>query len=108
PAASVPSSVSMSSSAMFCEPRKHGFASVNLFADRCVQPGIERQVDIHARAEADEAEPVALAQDRAGLDVAQDAPGDKAGDLHASHILAVAGPQPQRGALVVERGLVER
>ena len=40
------------------------------------------QVDVDARAEADQAEAVAGAEMRALLDEADDAPRDQAGDLH--------------------------
>src|SRR5205085_2204097 len=40
--------------------------------------------------------------------IAQDAPRDQAGHLHASDIHTVARTQPQRVALVLQRGLVER
>ena len=43
-----------------------------------------------------------------GANIAQDAPRDQPGDLHAGHVVAVARAQPERVALVLERGLVER
>src|SRR5262249_28066660 len=41
-------------------------------------------------------------------DIAKNAPGDEARYLHAGHVLARSSAQPQRGALVLERRLVER
>src|SRR6266446_493782 len=89
-------------SAMSRKPRKDAPRSVNLFPDRRFQLGVERQVDIDARAEADEAEALAARELGAGADIAQDAPRDQAGDLHAGHVLPLAGLQPQGVALVLE------
>src|SRR5229473_7545306 len=83
-------------SAMSGQPRKNAFASVNLFADPCLHLGVERQVEVHPRAEADEAEALALPELGAALDIAKDAARDQARHLDAGHVLAVGGLQPQR------------
>src|SRR5260221_3454655 len=89
-------------SAMSQKPRQNAFRSVNLFAERRFYFRIERQVDVDARAEADEAEALAACQRGAGLDIAKDAPRDEAGDLHAGHVAPVGRAQPQSVALVLE------
>src|SRR5258706_15829492 len=106
-----PSAVSRTGSgfsAMTRKPRKDALRSVNLFADRRFPLGVERQVHVHARAEADEAVALAALQLGARLDVAKDAPRDQAGDLHAGHVAPGGGAQPEGVALVLERGFVER
>src|SRR5690349_21110190 len=108
PAAGVSSKSGSGPSAMLGESREDGLGSVNLFADRRFRLGVRRQVDVHARAEADE--PVALAALQLGprTHVAEDSPGDEAGDLHAGTLPAPWSLQPERVALVIERRLVER
>src|SRR3981081_729373 len=96
------------SSAMPGEPGKDAFSSVNLFADGRFDLGVEGQVDIHPRAEADEAEALALPELGARLDVAKDAARDQPRDLHAGDVLPVGRAQPERVALVAEGRLVER
>src|SRR5688572_1830597 len=90
------------------QPRQHRFGGVHLLAEGRDELGVERQVDVDAGAEADEAEPLAFAQRGTRLDVAKDAARDQARHLHAGDVLAVGHAQPERVALVVERGLVER
>src|SRR5436305_3983707 len=94
------------SSAM--KPRDDGFTGGYLLADRSLDLGVERQVHVHARAEADEAEALSAGEVRAGGNIAQDASGDQARDLHAGDVGAATRAQPDRIALVGQRSLVER
>src|SRR5258708_32454064 len=107
-AAALSSGSNSGASAMSGQPRKNAFASVTLFADPCLPLGIERQVEVHPRAEADEAEALAFPELGAALDIAEDAARDQSRHLDAGHILAIRGLQPQRIALVLQRRLVER
>ena len=77
-------------------------------ADRDARLRRRLEVDVHARAEADEAVALAARERGTRLDVAQDAARDEARDLHAGDVVAVGGAQVQRVALVLERRLVER
>src|SRR3954463_9978417 len=93
------------SSAM--KPRDDGFTGGYLLANRRLDLGVERQVHVHARAEADEAEALAPRELAARANIAQDAPRNQPGDLHAGDVLAIARMQPDGVALVRERCLVE-
>src|SRR5258708_16189311 len=106
--AAISSGSNSGASAMSGQPRKDAFASVNLFADPCLHLGVERQVEVHPRAEADETEALALPELGAALDVAKDAARDQARHLDAGHVLAVGGLQPQRIALLLPRTPVAR
>ena len=66
------------------------------------------EIDVDARAEADEAVALAARERVAGLHVAEDPPRDQSGDLHAGDVVAARRAQVQRIALVLERRLVER
>ena len=81
---------------------------VDLVADAAFGTAVERQIDVDARAEADEAEALAARERGARLDVAQDAPRDQAGHLHAGDVAPVVRREPERVALVLQRSLVER
>src|SRR5687767_13940702 len=103
----IPDTPPWGSSAILGQSGDHAFGSVHLVAERSLHLRVEREVDVDARAEADE--PVALPAHelRALLDIAQDAPCNQAGDLHARDVVARAGAKPQRVALVVAGSLVE-
>jgi len=60
------------------------------------------QIDIHAGTEANEAEPLPLLQSVFRLHITQDAARDQAGNLHAGHVRAAFGMDPQRIALILE------
>src|SRR6266850_6723662 len=66
------------------------------------------QVDVDARAEAYETIALAARKTVSRPDVAEDAPRDQAGHLHAGDVDTRLGAQVYRVALVVERRLVER
>ena len=66
------------------------------------------QVDVDARAEADESVALPARQRGAGFHVAEDSPRDEPRHLDAGDVAAPGGAQMQRVALVLERRLVER
>ncbi len=68
----------------------------------------QRQVHVHARAEADEAVALTALERGARVDVAEDPARDQAGDLHAGDALPVAGFDPQGIPFVLQRRLVQR
>src|SRR5690606_10986049 len=74
------------SSAIRGKPCDDRLAAGHLLADADGKARLEGQVDVDARAEADEAEALPLGERGAGVDVAEDAPGDEAGDLHAGDV----------------------
>src|SRR5882672_12823518 len=86
-------------SSMIGEGGENRAARVHLVAERGDGPRVLGEVDVDARAEADETEPLSPRETVALADVAQDAPRNQAGDLHAGHICAAAGLQPQGVAL---------
>src|SRR5215813_2902553 len=91
--------------------RKHGeygFGGIHLVAHarHGARPG--RQVDIHPRAEPDEAETLTTREALADPRVAKYAPCDQSRDLNAGNVGAGRRPDPQRCALVLERGFRER
>src|SRR5882762_9988477 len=65
-------------------------------------------VEIHARAEANEAETLASGEAVTFPNIAENTPRDQACNLYAGHIGPSRGAQPQRVALVLQGGLVER
>src|SRR6185436_5258766 len=69
--------------AIALELGEHRGGSLDLVADGDLRTGARRKVDVHARAEADEAVALAAMQALALVHVAQDAARDEAGDLHA-------------------------
>ena len=85
----------------------HGFAG-----DRCLAGADQggdavRQVDVEARAEADQAEALAGLEPGAFTDEAYDAPCDETGDLHHREAAAVGKLDDEAVALVGLAGLVE-
>src|SRR4051812_48055606 len=73
--------------------RDDRLGGVDLVAHRDLGCGIRREINVDARAEADEAVALAARHRVAGLDVAKDATRDEAGDLDAGHILPLRSPQ---------------
>ena len=66
-----------------------------------------RQIEVDARAEADQAEPLADAHAVALADEGDDAPRDQAGDLHDRDLAAVGGGDDEAAPLVLLARLVE-
>src|SRR6267142_329959 len=96
-----------SGSSMIRQCGDHRAARVHLVSQRCHQASVFRNVDIHAGPETDEPESLPPREAVTLADVAENTPGDQAGDLHAGDVGAAVGPQPQGIALVLRRGLVE-
>src|SRR5258705_9426924 len=82
--------------------REYGVAHADL------RTRARREVDVDARAEADESEALATRQYVAGLRVTEYASRDQTGDLHDGDVLSCDGTQVQRVALVLDRCFVER
>src|SRR2546422_1894611 len=74
---------------------------VDLVAQRRHERGVGGNVDLHAGAEADEAEALTAREDVALANIAEYAPRDESGNLHAGDIGAPGGAQPERVALVL-------
>src|SRR4051812_19230532 len=87
-------------SAISLKPGDDRYPGGHLLANRRLDLGVERQVHVHARAEADEAEALAPRELAARANIAQDAPRNQPGDLHAGDVLAIARMQPDGVALV--------
>src|SRR5215831_1333989 len=83
-------------SAMVGQLGDHRARGIDLVAQRGPDDGALGQVDVDARAEADEAEALSPRQHVAAIDIAEDAPGNEAGDLYANHVRAAAGAKPDR------------
>src|SRR5574340_1526436 len=85
---------------------QYGTSARHFLADRDFSARRRRQIDVHSRAEADEAVALAAHQLVADAHVAQDAARDQPGNLHAGDVAARA-LDPQRIALVFGGSLVE-
>src|SRR5574340_950675 len=85
---------------------QYGTSASHFLANRDFGARRRRQIDVHPRAEADEAVALAAPQRVTDAHVAQDAARDQPGNLHTGHIAACA-LDPQRIALVFGGGLVE-
>src|SRR5579871_1202191 len=89
------------------KPSKERAGSIYLLAQRDVHTRRRIEVDVDARAEADETVALPAHELLARFGIAQDAPGDQAGHLHAGDVVAARGAQPQRVSLVLVRRLVQ-
>src|SRR5258708_32798503 len=98
-ARSCPSSPKTSRSPMRPQPGQDGTCCVDLVAERGLHVGVRRQVDVHARAEADESVALSPLQPVSLVNIAENAARDQTGDLHAGDVLPAGGLQPQRVAL---------
>src|SRR3954469_10135328 len=98
----------VSKSVMVPEQGYHGRRGIDLVAERRLDRGVLRKVHVDARPEADEAEALSAMERGTLVHVAQDAPRDQPRDLDAGHVGPGLGMDPQRIALVLETGLVER
>src|SRR5258708_1655740 len=85
----------------------HGARRVDLVTQRRRDRRALWDVEVHARAEANEAETLAAGEAVAFSNIAENAPSDQACNLYAGHIGPFRGAQPQRVALVLQGGLVE-
>src|SRR4029077_18525048 len=99
---------SSNSSCSSMQPRQDRLRCVHGVAERGLHFRVRRQVDIDARAEADE--PVALSPlpPCPLVKIAENPPCDESCDLHAGDVLPAARLQPQSVPFVLQRGLVER
>src|SRR5256886_16887697 len=86
----------------------HGARRVDLVTQRRPDRGALWNVEVHAGAEANEAETLASGEAVAFSNIAENSPRDQACNLYASHIGPSRGAQPQRVALVLQGGFVER
>src|SRR6266571_4034797 len=86
-------------SSMARERGDHRARCLDLVAQRRREGGVGGDIDLHAGAEADEAEALAARKDVALANIAEYAPRDESGDLHAGDIGAPGGAQPERVAL---------
>src|SRR6266540_500987 len=86
----------------------HRARCMDLVAQRRNERGVGRDIDVHAGAEADEAEALAARKNVALASMAEYASRDESGNLYAGDIGAPGGAQPERVALVLQRRLVER
>src|SRR3982751_247465 len=68
---------------------ENGRARLARATEGALRSRARRKVDVHARAEADEAVALPARERVARLHVAEDAPRDEAGDLHAGDLGAV-------------------
>src|SRR5713226_2507084 len=86
----------------------HRARCVDLVTQRRHERSVRGDIDLHAGAEADEAEALAARKNVAFANIAEYAPRDESGNLYAGDIGAPGGAQPERVALVLQRRLVER
>src|SRR5262245_11568687 len=87
---------------------EHGFAADGALADGDKRLACGRQIDIHARAEANEANALSGPDALALVDEGDDAAGDEPGDLHDGDLGAVGGGDHGGAALVELACLVGR
>ena len=87
---------------------KDGFAGAHFVADGDVGNGIDGQIDIDARAEADKAVALAAHHAFAGVHIAEHAAGDESGHLHEGDVAAAAGGEQHGVALVFGAGFIQR
>src|SRR6266496_987688 len=85
----------------------HGARRVDLVTQRRRDRRAFWDVEVNARAEANEAETLAASEALAFSNVAENTPRDQACNLYADHIDPFPGAQPQRVALVLQGGFVE-
>src|SRR5438477_12854720 len=86
----------------------HGAGRVNLVSQCGHEIRVFGDVNVHAGAEADEAEPLTSRQAVPFVDVAQNASRDQACDLYTGYVRTPGRTQPQRVAFVLQGGLIER
>ncbi len=79
---------------------------MDLVAQRRHERGVGRDIDVHAGAEADEAEALAARKNVALASMAEYASRDESGNLYAGDIGAPGGAQPERVALVLPLTLI--
>src|SRR6266705_6544539 len=85
----------------------HAARRVDLVTQRRRDRRAFGDVEIHARAEANEAKTLASGEAVALSNIAENTPRDQACNLYAGHIGPSRGAQPQRVALVLQGSLIE-
>src|SRR5208283_6007522 len=86
--------------------RQHRGSSLDSLALPHLDPPFGAQVDVHARTELDQADALAGGDVIAGLDAADDAPREQAGDLREGDAHAIARFHGESVALVGVRSFV--